>query len=169
MKRTPLKRKTPLRSTVKPLKRSPLKPKLELKTELKRTPLRKKSRKKKQNVSRYALDQYRERNPECEFRGLLDPPIGHCNQLDPHHIARIRWDRSECVLTLCRNCHNWGHSDDAQFVVWCLWKKWKKGELDLELLNSKKRGRRLESYLEQNARYLETTNEMIGELNGKFQ
>jgi len=119
-------------------------------------------------VNRYALDLYRGRNPECEFRGLLDPPNGHCNQIDPHHIARIRWDRSECVLTLCRNCHNWGHLDDAQFVVWCLWKKWKKGELDFEFLEKKKRGRSLRSYLVPNDNYREITNDMIYELLREF-
>ena len=160
MKRTQLKRGKPLQ------RKTPLKCRTELKQTgcLKRTPLRKTAKKKKENVNRYALDQYREANPECEFKGLLDPPGGHCEQLDPHHIARIRWDRKEFLLTLCRNCHDWGHKDDAQFIVWCLWKKWKKGELDLELLNSKKRGKRLEFYLVENPSYLELTNSMIEEL-----
>lgn len=52
--------------------------------------------------------------------------------------------------------------------MWCLWKKWKKGELDLELLNEKKRGKRLEAYLEENGRYLDLTNEMIRELESEL-
>ena len=137
MKRTPLKRKTPLRA------KSSLKAKSVLRS-TKRLPRRRK--KPKHNQSRSAVQAYLEENNECEFKlyGTIDPPGGHCDLLDPHHIGRIRHDRPECLLTLCRQCHNYGHLDDAEFLVWCLWTKHRKSELNLSILNGLKRGAKLE-------------------------
>lgn len=88
------------------------------------------------------MQAYLEENNECEFKlfGTIDPPGGHCDLLDPHHIGRIRHDRPECLLTLCRQCHNYGHLHDPDFVVWSIWTKLKKNELDIDLLDQLKRG-----------------------------
>lgn len=103
------------------------------------------------NRDRLQLLRYREEIGECEFERwkTIQPPDGHGGQLDNHHIDRIKHDRPECLLCLCRRCHDYGHANDADFVVWCLWTKWKKGELDLELLNRLKGGLQVSSALEE--------------------
>lgn len=132
---------------------------------MKRCPLKKKGKNRGKKECGSFIAKYRRANRECEFVGLFDPPGGHMKETETHHIARIRHDVLTCVLRLCPNCHHrLGHENDAQFIVWCLWKKWKKGEIDWKFLNDHKRGRSLLSYLEVNDKYLDITNDMILEL-----
>lgn len=150
MKRTPLQRKTPLRCKT-PMKRG--------------CPLKKKGNNRGKKECASVIAKYRRENPECEFVGLFDPPGGHLKQLETHHIARIRWDVLTCILRLCPNCHHrLGHANDKQFVVWCLWKKMKKGELDWEFLEKNRRGRSLLTFLEVNDKFEAITNDMIIEV-----
>jgi hypothetical protein len=89
-------------------------------------------------------------NPTCEFAlwgTCCEAGETHDGPLDPHHIARIKVDRKECLLALCRGCHNAGHANDLPFIVHCLWTKWKKNELDLPLLSRLKR-KNMEVYLQ---------------------
>lgn len=128
---------------------------------LKRKRLPRKREKPRPNRDRLAVSRYLEANPECEFKtsGAITPPGGHWGPLDPHHIARIKHDRPECLISLCRQCHEFGHLHDRDFAVWCLWAKWKKGELDLDLLCELRPKLRL--LLESKEWWLEETGEMI--------
>lgn len=141
MKRSPLKRKKPFRNSASQMARKRIRPKRD---------------RERPGQDRLARARYLEANPVCEFKALrvMDPPGGHDpGSLDPHHIARIRHDLPACLISLCRRCHDHGHSRDAEFVVHCLWAKLKKGELDIDLLNSLKRGARLETYLFRGAEF----------------
>ena len=114
-----------------------------------------------------ARARYLEANPVCEFKALrvMDPPGGHDpGSLDPHHIARIRHDLAACLISLCRRCHDHGHSRDAEFVVWCMFAKWRKGELDLETLNRLTKGKRIEALLDKTELFSERTAAMAAEL-----
>lgn len=82
----------------------------------------------------------------CEFEQLqiIEPPGGHWRgQYEPHHIGRIRHDRIELVLSLCHNCHRYGHERDRKFLIWCMFAKMKKGELNIQVMNELTRGRQM--------------------------
>lgn len=82
----------------------------------------------------------------CEFEHLkiLTPPGGHWRgYYEPHHVGRIRVDRIECVLSLCHGCHSYGHERDRKFLIWSLYAKHLKGELNFSVLDELTRGKRL--------------------------
>lgn len=103
MKRSPLKRKTPLRRGL---------------SQLRRTPLAKVSRKrrKEQKVYSKSREEYLREHPYCECRHLtLRKPNGHIIQCSLsatqiHHKSRRHGknftDRSKFLAT-CGNCHQW--------------------------------------------------------------
>jgi 5-methylcytosine-specific restriction endonuclease McrA len=98
MKRTPLKRYTPLTR----------------KTQIKRTPL--KTKRKTTGVSSSVYKSVLERDKECKAQRLM-PEIMCWGRLDPHHILRRSQggqDTPDNLVTLCRAHHSAVHEQIAR-------------------------------------------------------
>jgi len=95
MKRTPIKRKTPLKRGNKPLKRTPLNPMSKNPNAVAKRSLYAK------NKATYMKD-----NPRCEI-------CARKGKLDLHHKAGRTGDNYTNIATfmaVCRMCHDWIHS-----------------------------------------------------------
>lgn len=83
---------------------------------------------------------YENDNPFCEltpwFKRYLPDQVDHNDpSLDIHHIFHVgqRYDLVSNLIAISRSVHQWGHlQHPVDFRVLCLWKKWKKGELNLD-------------------------------------
>lgn len=99
MRRTPLKRKTPLRGA-SALRRSPMK----------------QTRSKKLAVPKEVYSEVVLRDGGCVARRLV-PDIACYGRLDPHHVLRRSQgglDTADNLVTLCRAHHDWVHANPAR-------------------------------------------------------
>lgn len=152
MKRSELKRKTPLRSS-----RAPFQPAAG--KGLRKTRIRRKSKRKRKWQNPVAWEKYRREHPWCELtplfpsraKGIHRIPLNETGEAyaevqtlsptdDLHHLGSCvggtpRWDRPFNLIAASRVSHEWAERFASDGLVLCLYAKLLSDSLDYERLS----------------------------------